>query len=121
MTSSSRNPGPEKVPEMALESAREFARRALDILPGSSVYLFGSQAKGCATERSDIDVAVLCEDLGDLGPAEWRALWRDLLFAADGVDPDIEMHLVSCRHERCGFVDEIVGTGIRIAGPPVGR
>ena len=54
------------VPEMVLDSARLFAERAQTILPDSAVYLFGSQAKGCATQHSDIDVAVLCQDLGPI-------------------------------------------------------
>lgn len=119
-----KNAGEEKrtgVPEMALRSACEFAEIARGILPDSSIYLFGSQAKGCATEASDIDIAVLCEDLGGLDVEDYLSVRRRIFVTADEVDPMIEPHLISCSHEHSGFLETILETGILIAGPIVDR
>ena len=62
----------------ALAAAKAFVPIAKEHFPYSAVYLFGSCAKGYANEHSDIDVAVIIPDYGDMTPEEIRLAMRDL-------------------------------------------
>lgn len=46
------------------EKVRSYVRTFEGDIPVSAVYVFGSQAKGTATETSDIDVAVVSPSFG---------------------------------------------------------
>jgi predicted nucleotidyltransferase len=70
------------------ESAREF-------LPIRKVLLYGSHAKGRATEQSDIDVAVVVDEPDHVKRIEITAR---LFHSAFQVDPAIE--------PKCAFWDE---------------
>lgn len=98
----------------AIRVALRFAPKAKELFPGSEVWLFGSHAKGYATESSDIDIAVLLADY----PKEWsrtdiiekRAL---LEAAAADTDDRIEAVVRTCQ-DRSGFVKNIFDTGIYV-------
>ncbi len=47
----------------------EVKRRLVDGFHPEKIILFGSQAKGTADDRSDVDILVIC-----LVPDDWRAL-----------------------------------------------
>lgn len=102
---------------MVLDVARKYAHQAQELVPDSEVILFGSQVKGCATKASDIDIAVVCEDLSALPTPEYRKLRTALWILADELDDRIEPHLISWRHEHSGFLGEILDTGIVVAEP----
>jgi uncharacterized protein len=75
-----------------------------------SVYLFGSFANGTNREDSDIDVAVVVENIsGDffaVNPLLWK-LRRQ-------VDDRIEPILIDKKNDKSGFLDEIKRDGIKI-------
>ncbi len=75
-----------------------------------SVYLFGSYAKDTFNEDSDIDVAIIVNNLeGDYFltiPKLWK-LRRQ-------IDDRIEPLLFEKNHDRSGFLSEIKKTGIEI-------
>jgi predicted nucleotidyltransferase len=75
-------------------------------------YLFGSHAKGTTRKDSDIDVALVVEQLNDdydflkTTPILWK-LTRE-------VDDRIEPILIARDTDYAGFIDEIQRTGILI-------
>ncbi len=76
-----------------------------------SVFLFGSYAKETFKEDSDIDVAIVVNNLkGDYfstTPILWK-LRRE-------VDDRIEPILIERSHDKSGFLNEIQRSGIKIA------
>ncbi|MEX0987584.1 MAG: nucleotidyltransferase domain-containing protein [Bacteroidales bacterium] len=76
-----------------------------------AVYLFGSYAKETNMEDSDIDVAIVVNDIpGDffaVNPLLWK-LRRE-------IDDRIEPILIEKNNDTLGFLDEIKRNGIEIA------
>lgn len=98
----------------ALEAARRLAPTALELFPGSDVYLFGSFAKGCDTVGSDIDFAVILPPDDATSPNEYFRKMGELSMAALAIDDRIEP-VVRHRDDPTGFVATVVATGVRIA------
>ena len=97
----------------ALAAAKAFVPIAKEHFPYSAVYLFGSYAKGYTTEHSDIDVAVIIPDYGDMTPEEIRLAMRDLWMRGGDIDLRIEP-VVRTMHDGSGFVRAILETGISV-------
>ena len=79
-----------------------------------AVYLFGSHAKGTTHEWSDIDLAIISNDIkdetDDMG---------NLFYLTRGVDTRIEPHPINTaefRNRETSFIHEIINTGIPIYG-----
>ena len=102
-----------KAQMIALEAAKAFVPCAKKHFPVSAVYLFGSFAKGYADEHSDIDVAVIIPDYGEMTPDEIRSAKRDLWSQAGDIDLRMEP-CVRTTKDRSGFVRTILETGIRV-------
>ncbi len=104
--------------ETSLDDALAMARRLVPCaqreFPGAMVVLFGSYAKGCANEYSDIDVAVLPERYpeGMTALVKWEKLCA-LSKAAFEIDDRIEVVLRPL-DDASGFVDTILCTGVRV-------
>lgn len=99
----------------AIESAKRFAPYALNVFPGASIYLFGSYAKGCANENSDIDIAVIMDDVpSGMSPMEFLQKRGSLSFTATDLDERIELTFRPWS-DPSGFVDSITDYGIKIA------
>ena len=77
------------------------------------IYLFGSYAKNNNKRDSDIDLAIVVEDLpgDDLFDLQVR-----FLVLASGYDSRIEPHIISVADLETGdpFVQEVLKTGIEI-------
>ena len=90
------------------ESAREF-------LPIRKVLLYGSHAKGRATEQSDIDVAVVVDEPDHAKRIEITAR---LFHSAFQVDPAIEPKCVFWdeyeNHDDTSILFEIIDTVVEI-------
>lgn len=97
----------------AIDAAKAFVPVAKEHFPYSAVYLFGSYAKGCATEHSDIDVAVIIPDYGEMTHDEIRFAMRDLWMRGGDIDLRIEP-CVRTMQDGTGFVRTILETGIRV-------
>ena len=91
----------------AIECAKAFAERAKQILDVRQVILFGSHAKGTATDDSDIDVAVVT----DTSPEDWLEASTNLFRLRRDIDLAIEPILIDSSHDRSGFLEEIRRTG----------
>ncbi|MHB0914019.1 MAG: nucleotidyltransferase domain-containing protein [Armatimonadota bacterium] len=89
----------------------EIVKRYSDLVrasfPAEKVVLYGSYARGCAREESDIDVAVVVDEFeGDI--LESSAMLYRL---TDEVDVRIEPVILDEKHDRSGFLAEILKTG----------
>lgn len=101
--------------EEVLLLTKELVPVAQRSFPGCEVWLFGSYAKGCAHEASDIDVGVLvpagCIDRF----VDENSMWKracDLWLAASEIDDMLETCI---RESDCSFAGVIRETGIRVA------
>jgi predicted nucleotidyltransferase len=82
----------------------EEARQSLNI---RQVILFGSYAKGTATDESDIDIAIVT----DAPVADWLEASAELYRISGNIDLALEPHLFDYEHDRSGFLAEIRRTG----------
>ena len=106
------------VPEDVLSLVEKFADEIQEVLPYSTIYLFGSHAKGTAHRHSDIDVAVMVDEVK--GASEDYRVIEQPYFAINELSSKhhpIEGHLVQRLHNKSGFVGVILKTGIYIRGP----
>jgi hypothetical protein len=96
-----------------VEEARRYAAEAGRRLPVETAYIFGSHAKGCADELSDVDVAFFLKDYAgrtrfDVGVQllnlcrGYRAYFEPMVFEASEAGRDNP------------FVNEILRTGVQI-------
>ncbi len=60
----------------AIEIARKYKSLVAEHLPIKALYLYGSYSKGGYTDESDIDIAVVLEQLGDNYFKDASMLWR---------------------------------------------
>ena len=91
----------------------EYAKQVYEAYNPKAVYLFGSYAKGEATKYSDIDVAVVLENVDT---AEYMEIYGQLWFIAAHVDGRIEPKLIidDGEYDRFSFLHEIKKTGREI-------
>jgi len=89
----------ERVKAYAVEVVREF--------PVRLVVLFGSHATGQAREDSDIDVAVIVNEVS----GDYLTLAARLCALRNEIDPMIEPHLMTMHEADGGFLQEILRTG----------
>ena len=95
--------------ERVQQYIQELGKRNIKI---AEAYLFGSYAKGTATEWSDIDVALLMKEfIGD--SFDFKFL---LMKIARDIDLDIEPHpyLISEFNKNNPMSAEVMKTGIRV-------
>jgi len=85
----------------------KYARVVAREFPGCEVVLFGSYVTGHPDENSDIDVAVVVSDI----EGDFLTLAARLHHLRNNIDPIIEPHLLSRKHEESGFLHEIERTG----------
>ena len=97
--------------EKAREIARMYSEKVKKVLNPVSIILFGSYVNGNPHEWSDIDIAVLVNDIKD---EDWYDT-RILLWGIKGdfIDAfiDIEPHLLNPNHDPSGFVEHVIKTG----------
>lgn len=94
----------------ALEIVREYRQAIIKLFPDSMTYLFGSYAKECQKELSDIDVAVIVPKLSE------NYLWEDSpkLWKISGeINSLIEPVLLE-ENENTPIYQEVIKTGILI-------
>jgi predicted nucleotidyltransferase len=91
----------------AVEHVKRYAAVLALELPVRMVVLFGSHVSGTARPDSDIDVAVVMDEF----PGDFLTLSARLCALRTPIDPAIEPHLLSPRHDASGFVAEVMRTG----------
>ena len=93
----------------ALELARQYKDVICDQMTVVDVYMYGSYSKGCATENSDIDIAVIVDYIADDLLVIMAKLWR----ASRKVSSYIEPVLIN-RRQSSPLYDEVLNSGVKL-------
>ena len=99
--------------ESVREIARKYSNEVRKIFNPTRIILFGSYINGTSHELSDIDIAVL---VNDVKGEDWYnaciLLWRARRNAGQIDDfIDIEPHLLDENYDPSGFVEHVIKTG----------
>ena len=89
--------------------AQRYSNEVRKVLNPASIILFGSYVNDNPNEWSDIDIAVL---VNNIEGEEWynsRILLQRLRRNLDFID--IEPHLLDENHDPSGFVEHVIKTG----------
>jgi predicted nucleotidyltransferase len=90
-----------------VNTVRRYAEAVIQEFQPEAILIFGSCVSGAATEKNDIDVAVIYERFeGDF----WESSTR-LYTLRRGISSLIEPHLLDRSDDRSGFVEEVMRTG----------
>jgi len=93
--------------EEVIDKTKKYSDRVVDFMHPKMVVLYGSYAKGTAHENSDIDIAVICESVGD----DFLIKSQQLFKLRRGIDSRIEPILLEQENDKSGFCEEILKTG----------
>jgi predicted nucleotidyltransferase len=101
--------------DVVREKVWRFYQAAKELMPIRKVLLYGSHAKGRATDQSDIDVAVVVDQPDHSRRIE---ITSRLFHAAMGVDPAIEPKCIFWDEYRnpdqASILSEIIHTSVEI-------
>ncbi|MDR0951985.1 MAG: nucleotidyltransferase domain-containing protein [Oscillospiraceae bacterium] len=90
-----------------IDTVQRYADAVKKEFSPAAVILFGSYAKGAASEESDIDVGIVFNGFkGDWLKANSR-LWN----LAYDISWDIEPHMLDTTQDKSGFVKHVISTG----------
>ena len=95
------------------EIAFKYSEEVKKVLNPTSVILFGSYVNGVPHEWSDIDIAVLVNDIKDEDWYDSRILLQNIRYDKNFADSfiDIEPHLMDENDDPSGFVEHVIKTG----------
>ena len=91
----------------ALTLARQYASIIVQEMNPDKIVLYGSHAKGMASDESDIDIAVIFHNYID----DWFSAYTRLSRLRRNVSSYIEPVLLNSTNDRSGFVDEVLTNG----------
>jgi uncharacterized protein len=91
----------------ALDCAKRYSDAIRNIMDVKKIILFGSFAKGNATADSDIDIAVIVDNIG----RDWLKTSQTLYKLRRNIDVSIEPVLLDSKDNSTGFLEEILKTG----------
>ena len=98
------------VEEKVLTTAREYAAAVRKAMNVRNIFLYGSHAKGEAKKDSDIDIAVVADQVPGDYLDTMASLWR----LTSAVDESIEPVLLLTSGDESGFLDAVRRTGIAV-------
>lgn len=90
--------------------AKEYAEKVRRIMNARSVILFGSHVRGTATKDSDIDIAVIVDDIETDYLSAVSKLWS----LTRDVNDEIEPVLLFADDTDSGFLQTVQSTGIAV-------
>ena len=99
--------------KIIMKIVQEYVKEVCKNYKTEAIILFGSYAKGCEHEDSDIDIAVITNDFNDLFDEQ-----LNLKKLRWGIDLRIEPHIISIedyKNVSTPFIEEIINTGIKVA------
>ncbi|NLJ25327.1 MAG: nucleotidyltransferase domain-containing protein [Firmicutes bacterium] len=99
--------------ESVVMLTKKYAELVRQSMPVRQVILYGSYAKGTAVPDSDIDVAVIVDELD----TDYLDQQIKLFKLRRSIDLRIEPVLIEYREDRSGFLKEIMQTGYVIYPP----
>jgi predicted nucleotidyltransferase len=94
-----------------VDIASKFARESKKVIDSKMVILYGSYARGNAREDSDIDIAVIVDDLTD----DYLDISSRLFSLVWDIDSRIEPVLLSAKDDKSGFLGNILKYGYRVS------
>ena len=94
----------------ALEHAKRYAKLIFEELSPCKVVLFGSLANGSFNENSDIDIAIVKDDLDE----NYWELSKKVNRLTRNIDSRIEPVLLQTDDDRSGFLTTILKFGIEL-------
>lgn len=97
-----------------MKIVQQYVDKILENYDVEAIILFGSYAKGTEHEDSDIDIAVVTDDIeNDIFDEEVK-----LMILRRGIDYRIEPHIIRIKdykEKNDPFIQEVVDTGIKVA------
>ena len=93
-----------------LNVAKQYADKVRETMDAKAVYLFGSHARGTATENSDIDIAVIVDAI----PGDYLTAVSELWGLTRMVNDEIEPVLLLSGDDESGFLNTVLQTGIAV-------
>ena len=93
-----------------LSVAASYADAVRKIMTPTAVFLYGSHAKGTATEESDIDIAVVVDKI----PGDYLTVISKLWSLTRGISDEIEPVLLTPDDARSGFLQTVQRTGVAV-------
>jgi predicted nucleotidyltransferase len=94
----------------AISKVEQYKKLLMTHIDLEKVYLFGSYAKGTNREDSDINVAIIVDQLDDDYFSSTPFIWK----LRHQVDDRIEPILIERRSDPSGFLKEVLMNGIEI-------
>jgi uncharacterized protein len=91
----------------AVEKVKKYADTIIEEFSPSMVVLFGSYAKGTQKEYSDIDVAVIVNEI----KGDYLETLSKLYKMRRRIDVRIEPHILESGNDDSGMLQEILSTG----------
>lgn len=100
--------------KLIMEIVQKYVDKILENYNVEAIILFGSYAKGTEHEDSDIDIAVVTDDIeNDIFDEEVK-----LMVLRRGIDYRIEPHIIRIqdyKEKNDPFIQEVIDTGIKVA------
>ena len=91
----------------AREIANRYTDKVLQFYQPKQIIIFGSYVDGSPHAESDIDIAVIFDNM----EGDWLETWSQLIGLREGISFDIETHMLDETCNRSGFLDHIRNTG----------
>jgi len=89
------------------EIAIKYTDRVRQVYKPKQVIVFGSYIDGSPNADSDIDIAVIFDNV----EGDWLETWGRLIGLREGISYDIETHMLDETCNRSGFLDHIRKNG----------
>lgn len=96
--------------ETVLSIAKKYASAVREAVDASAIFLYGSCARGTATLDSDIDIAVVMDEI----PGDYLSTVAMLWKLTRSVDHAIEPVLLTAEDDASGFLRTVQRTGIAV-------
>ena len=96
--------------ETVLNIAKKYASAVREAVDARAIFLYGSCARGTATTDSDIDIAVVMDDV----PGDYLSTVAMLWKLTRSVDHAIEPVLLTTADDASGFLQTVQRTGIAV-------
>ena len=93
-----------------LNAARAYADAVRALIDAKAIFLYGSHARGTATKDSDIDIAVVVDQVPDDYLTAVSKLWS----LTRKVNLNIEPVLLTEADNQSGFLQTVERTGIAV-------
>ncbi|MGA1841646.1 MAG: nucleotidyltransferase domain-containing protein [bacterium] len=90
-----------------IEIAKCFAEKVRNYIPVKMIVIYGSYLKGTADENSDIDIAVVVDDI----EGDYLKISAELFNLVRGINKKIEPILLSTKKDKSGFLENILKHG----------